>query len=204
MPRVHILDPIPVQREGYAAVLSRRAGFEIVGLAGEIEDVEHALRTVDADVVIVDARLPGIAWHQAIARIRLTKPTVRTLLVVVAIDDDLVDAARAAGVHGLLLRTASPMQIRRAVRTLAAGESFFEIPRGGAEAKRTGNGPFSLTSQQLRVLELIARGLSNKDIGSELHVSEHTVKTHVTQILRKLRARDRAHAAVIALREGIV
>jgi DNA-binding NarL/FixJ family response regulator len=125
------------------------------------------------------------------------------ILVVAAIDAQLVAAARSSGVRGLLLRTSSPMQIRRATRAVAAGELFFESPSPTSSARRARR-PFRLTAQQMRVLDLISRGLSNKDIGAELHISEHTVKTHVTQILRKLRARDRAHAAVIALREGIV
>jgi DNA-binding NarL/FixJ family response regulator len=204
MPRVYVLDPIPVQREGYAAVLSRRAGFEIVGLSGDVTETERALDETEVDVVLVDARLSGVAWQHAIARVRRARPPARVLLVVAAIDPGLLSAARGAGVHGLLLRTSSPMQIRRAVRAVAAGETFFDVRRAAEPSPGRARDPFRLTAQQQRVLELIARGLSNKEIGIELHISDHTVKTHVTQLLRKLRARDRAHAAVIALREGIV
>ena len=203
MLRVYVLDPIPVLREGYAAVLSRRAGFDIVGLSGDLEETERGVGAADPDVVVLDARLSGIAWRHAHARIRRASPRARVILVVGALDAELAATARAEGVRGLLLRTSSPMHIRRAVRAVAGGELFLEAPRPASPPLR-GRSPFRLTAQQMRVLELIARGLSNKDIGIELHISEHTVKTHVTQILRKLRARDRAHAAVIALREGIV
>jgi DNA-binding NarL/FixJ family response regulator len=155
----------------------------------------------DPDVVLLDARLIGVTWLDATARLARNSSRARIILVAVAADDKLMHAASAAGVRGIILKSSSPMEIRRAVRAVAAGKTFFE-PLAAAAA--SAGKPFGLTPQQLRVLGLIARGLSNKDVGRELHVSAHTVKTHVTQILRKLRARDRAHAAVIALREGIV
>jgi DNA-binding NarL/FixJ family response regulator len=206
MARVYVIDPLPVEREGYAAILSRKTGFDVVGHAATVAEAETSLAGADPEVVLLDARLTGLTWQDASARIARQSSRARIVLVAVAADDRLVHAATLAGIRGILLKSSSPMEIRRAVRAVAAGKTFFE--RGAATASApTGSpagNPFGLTAQQLRVLGLVARGLGNKDVGKELHISEHTVKTHVTQILRKLRARDRAHAAVIALREGII
>lgn len=205
MPRVFVIDPFPVEREGYATILSRKNGFEVVGLAKDLDEAAPRLPSADPDVVLLDSHVSGATWRNAGARILGLSPRSGMLLVARAADGKQVAHARGAGFRGLLLKSSSPLRIRRAIRAVAAGETFFESgaahPPEGAAARPS---PFGLTRQQLRVLELIPRGLSNRDIGAELHISEHTVKTHVTQILRKLHARDRAHAAVIALREGLV
>jgi DNA-binding NarL/FixJ family response regulator len=207
MPRVFVIDPLPVEREGYAAILSRKTGFDVVGLTATVEEAERSLTNARPEVVLLDARVTGLTWKDAAARLLHHSPDAHVLLAVGGVDEKLLLAASTAGIRGILLKSSSPMEVRRAVRAVASGQTFFEavVPEDAASpaAERLRN-PFGLTRQQLRVLELISRGLTNKDVGRELHVSEHTVKTHVTQILRKLRARDRAHAAVIALHEGLV
>lgn len=202
--RVYIVDPLPVAREGYAAILGGRPGIRVAGKAATIEDAEAELALVAVDVVVLDTRLPRATWTDACARVRTAARGAGILLVLPVVDRRVLAEAHTIGVKGTLLRTASPMTIRRAVRALAAGQSFFETAITRRRDTEQLRAPFGLTPQQTRVVELLARGLTNRGIGLELGISEHTVKTHLTQIMRKLHARDRAHAAVIALREGLI
>jgi two-component system, NarL family, response regulator len=207
VPRVLIVEPLPVVREGYASILTGRVGFA-VALAPTLEDAEERLARMDVDVVILNARQPRTTWRAACARVRAAGPRASILLVLPTMDDRVVADRHTVGIRGVILETSSPMQIRRAVRTLHEGRTFFEPPAHAARVAATPGSAvapgFGLTRQQARVLALLPRGLSNKDIGLELGISEHTVKSHLAQIMRKLQARDRAHATSIALREGLV
>jgi DNA-binding NarL/FixJ family response regulator len=116
--------------------------------------------------------------------------------------------AFAAGAKGFVMKESQPAVLRDAVRVVSQGETFTD-PRVGAKLvalasrNRRAKGPFGLTIQEMRVVEQLPRGLTNREIGSELGIAEDTVKTHLRHALRKLNARDRVEAAAIALREGL-
>lgn len=203
--RVLIVHALPVVRAGYAAVLSTR-GFTVAGDAPDLEEGLRLLAEEDADVVILDGTLPRTTWRDACASIRRAAPGAGIILVVPLLDRRIAAEGHTVGVKGFLLETATPIVIRRAVRAVSAGGVFHPAPAGVPEPGTGQSGdrrPFGLTRQQVRVLELLARGLSNRAIAQELGISEHTVKSHMTQTMRKLHARDRVQAATIALREGL-
>jgi two-component system, NarL family, response regulator DevR len=195
-------------REGLAAVLSAEPDFTVVGQA---ESAERALIEVDRlrpDVVLLDIRLPGMSGTEACAELVKRQPNARVIVLTSFASTGSLVQSFSAGARGFVLKESQPAVLREAVRTVAQGETFTD-PRVGAKLvalasrNRRAKGPFGLTIQEMRVIELLPRGLTNREIGGELGISEDTVKTHVRHALRKLNARDRVEAAAIALREGL-
>jgi DNA-binding NarL/FixJ family response regulator len=195
-------------REGLAAVLSAEPDFTVVGQA---ESAERALVEVDRlrpDVVLLDIRLPGMSGTEACTELLKRHPGARVIVLTSFASTGSLVQSFSAGAKGFVLKESQPAVLRDAVRTVARGDTFTD-PRVGAKLvalasrNRRAKGPFGLTIQEMRVIELLPRGLTNREIGGELGISEDTVKTHVRHALRKLNARDRVEAAAIALREGL-
>lgn len=195
-------------REGIAAILSADPDFTVVGQA---ESGERALAEADRlrpDVVMLDVRLPGMNGNEACAELVRRRPDTRVIVLTSFPSTGALIQAFAAGAKGFVLKESQPAVLRDAVRVVAQGETFTD-PRVGAKLvalasrNRRAKGPFGLTIQEMRVVEQLPRGLTNREIGSELGIAEDTVKTHLRHALRKLNARDRVEAAAIALREGL-
>jgi DNA-binding NarL/FixJ family response regulator len=202
---VLVVDDHPVVREGLSAVLADDPDFRVVGEAANGEEAMMMVERHRPDVVLLDERLPTTSGREVCAAIARRYPTVRVILATTFLDRSSIHSATAAGASGLLLKDSEPSTIRAAVRTVAAGRTFVDERASSAIASRKGRarGPFGLTPRELEVVELLPRGLTNARIAAELGVSEDTVKTHLKSIRLKLRARDRAEAAAIALREGL-
>lgn len=207
MIRVLLVDDHPVVREGLTAIL---AAEPEVRLVGEAESGEQALRLIprsDADIVVADLRLPGISGTTLCEQIRDRYPKVRVLILTSFPSDAAMVAAFSAGARGFAVKESDPRLLREAIRTIARGETFVD-PRIAAKlvALATQNthakGPHGLTRQEMRVLVLLPRGLTNREIGRELGINEQTVKTHLRSAKMKVGAKDRAEAASIATREG--
>jgi DNA-binding NarL/FixJ family response regulator len=201
-----VVDDHPVVREGFAAILSDEPAFRVVGEAGTGEAALREAERLRPDVVVLDGRLPSLSATETCAALTARLPGVRVVIAVTFLDRASVARARAAGAHGVVLKGSEPATIRDAVRVVASGGTFVDPrarPAGRSDRARSAR-PFALTPRELSVLELLPRGLTNNAIGAELWISEDTVKTHVKSILLKLGARDRAEAAVIALREGLI
>ena len=216
MIRVLLVDDQALVRAGLRRILRPRDGFEI---AAECDSGRAALDAASRerpDVVIMDVRMPvmdGVAATQAL-RSREDAPPV---LVLTTFDDDEVLAgALRAGASGFLLKDAPAEDIIRAVRSVAAGDAWLDPAvtqrvlhayRNGAAhgvPRRDARVLGELTERELEVLRLIGRGLSNTEIGGELHIGEGTVKTHISHIFDKLELRDRAAAIVLAFDTGLV
>lgn len=202
------MDDHPIVREGLAAVLSAEPDFTVVGQA---ESAERALVEVDRlrpDVILLDIRLPGMSGTEACAELCKRYPNARIIVLTSFASTGSLVQSFSAGAKGFVLKESQPAVLREAVRVVAQGETFTD-PRVGAKLvalasrNRRAKGPFGLTIQEMRVIELLPRGLTNREIGGELGISQDTVKTHVRHALRKLNARDRVEAAAIALREGL-
>ena len=203
-----IVDDHPIVREGLAAVLSAEPDFTVVGQA---ESAERALAEVDRlrpDVVLLDIRLPGMSGTEACEELSRRHPNTRVIVLTSFASTGSLVQSFSAGAKGFVLKESQPAVLREAVRVVGNGGTFTD-PRVGAKLaamasrNRRAKGPFGLTIQEMRVIELLPRGLTNREIGGELGISEDTVKTHVRHALRKLNARDRVEAAAIALREGL-
>jgi DNA-binding NarL/FixJ family response regulator len=183
MTRVVIVDDHPVVREGLVAALN-------VDVAGAFATAEEALKAGrDADVVVLDLELPGMPGLEAIARF----PAPVLVLTAYATDED-IDRALAAGAKGYLLKGAPLDDIERAIAAVARGETVLD-PRITSRALQRRQ---RLTPREREVLRLVAAGKSNKEIGTALRISERTAKFHVTAIMGKLGAENRAQAVAVA------
>ena len=215
MIRLLIADDHELMRGGLRAMLGAQDDMEIVGEAADGgEAVEQAL-ALRPDVVIMDIRMPRVDGIEAARRLAAHGPGARVLVLTTFDLDEYVWEALRAGAAGFMLKDAPPRQLAEAVRTVATGETllapaitkrlverYVRVPPPGSAAGR--ERLRDLTEREREVLGLIARGLSNAEIASQLFLSEATVKTHVTRILSKLDLRDRVQAVVLAYETGLV
>lgn len=207
--RVLIVDDHPVVREGLAGMLGgKTAGALRIEVAGEAADGEEALdlfRRLRPDVVLMDLRMPGMDGVQAIERIREESPEAR-ILVLTTYDSD-ADILRAveAGASGYLLKDSPRRDLFRAIERVAQGESVL-APAVASRLMQRMRAPAeeALSAREIEVLQLVARGKSNRDIGKALHISTATVKTHLVRIFDKLDVSDRTAAVTVALERGIM
>jgi DNA-binding NarL/FixJ family response regulator len=209
-----VADDHALARGGLRAMLGAEDDLEVVGEAadgGEAVDLALKLRP---DVVVMDIRMPKVDGIEATRRLRAHNGAPNVLVLTTFDLDEYVYEALRAGAGGFMLKDAAPSQLAEAVRTVAAGESLLApavtrrlverfVRRPPADAVRE-QAFADLTDRELEVLTLIARGLSNAEIGERLFLSEATVKTHVTRILSKLGLRDRVQAVVRAYESGLV
>lgn len=211
MIRVLVADDQSMVRAGFRMLLSGEEGIEVVAEARDgLEAVAKAARC-DPTVVLMDIRMPELDGLEATRRILTADPAARVLILTTFDLDEYVYEALCAGASGFVLKDDPPEQLLAAIRTVAGGEALlspaitkhvieqFTRLRPPAPPK----GVEELTERELDVFRLIARGLSNAEIGQELFISDTTVKTHITHILGKLRLRDRVQAVVLAHQTGL-
>jgi DNA-binding NarL/FixJ family response regulator len=211
--RVLVVDDHALFRHGLVSVLRTAADIEVVGEARDgMEAIEQAA-TLEPDVVLMDVRMPTVNGIEAARRIRLAQPTVRVLMLTESEDEDDLFGALRAGATGYLLKEVAIDEIADAIRSVANGQALvspsmttkllseFNAMSRRLEEEHDGR---RLTDRELGVLRLIARGMSNKDIGTELVIAENTVRNHVRNILEKLQVRSRVEAAMYAVREKLV
>jgi DNA-binding NarL/FixJ family response regulator len=175
-------------REGLVAALDGKGGLEVAGVFSSAEEALAAGRRVD--VILLDLELPGMSGLQAIGRLSENA----AVLVLTAYGEEVEEAIRA-GAKGYLLKGASLDEIERAIATLAGGGSYVD-PR--VASRLVAPTSQRLSDREREVLRLVARGQSNKQIATKLRISERTAKFHVTAILNKLGAENRAQAVAIA------
>jgi len=204
--RVLLVDDHPVVRQGLRALLSTQDGIEVVGEADDGEAAVAAAERLSPDVVLMDVVMPGMDGVEALRRIGERRPQTRVVMLTSYADERRAMEAVDAGASGFLLKDASPRDVAAAIRAAHRGEAVLHPSVAAkllAERRRPPAAHTDLTGRELEVLRLIARGLQNKQIAAQLHVSEKTVKTHVSAILRKLDVTDRTQAAMYAVRERL-
>jgi len=210
--RVVVVDDQELVRSGFALILER-AGIEVVGQASDgLEALDVALET-QPDVVLMDVRMPRLDGIEATRRLLAQLPDVRVLALTTFDLDEYVYAAVRAGASGFLLKDVSPAGLVDAVRAVSRGDTMLApaLTRRLLERFAAGPAPGSLpesvaklSEREIDVLRLVARGLTNTAIGTELFLSEATVKTYVSRLLGKLGLRDRVQLAVLAYESGLV
>jgi NarL family two-component system response regulator LiaR len=205
---VLVADDHPVVRSGLRTFLDLQPDLEVIGEAEDGEEAVARVRELVPDVVVMDIVMPNVDGIEAIRRIRDASPATRVLVLTSFLDDEKVLPAVKAGAAGYLLKDVEPAELANAIRRVTRGEALLH-PIVAAKvmqevAQRDRSPAAELTERELDVLRLLARGLANKAIAFELHVSEKTVKTHVSNILAKLHLADRTQAALFAVRERIV
>jgi DNA-binding NarL/FixJ family response regulator len=211
--RVLIADDQRLVRSGFRMILGSDPELEVVGEAGDGVEAVAAARSLEPDVVLMDVRMPRVDGIEATRRISLLAEAPRVLVLTTFDLDEYVFAALRVGASGFLLKDAPEEQLLSAIRVVSAGGSLFApsvtrrlIERFASLDNGTAPPPAlgELTSRELEVLRLLARGHSNAEIAAELVVSDHTVKTHVAHVLSKLGLRDRIQAVIVAYESGLV
>ncbi|GLZ00186.1 response regulator transcription factor [Actinoplanes sp. NBRC 103695] len=202
--RVVLVDDQDLMRRGLHRLLELEPDIEVVGEAASGEDALAVLDRVEADVALVDARMPGMSGVELIARLTRDRPGVNALLLTTFDEDDFLFGGLRAGARGFLLKDASPETLVAAIRTAARGGTVIDGQVSGRVIARLGDGPDPLSAASPAVLSaredevarLVATGASNQEIARTLFVTEGTVKNHVSSALRKLGLRDRTQLAL--------
>lgn len=184
------------------SIVEARDDMAIVGETDKAREAVALHEQLQPDVVIMDLRLPGASGLDAMHCIRQQNPRARILVLSNYEGSEDVYRALEAGALAYLTKDASGDELVTAIRTVHAGKRYLPAPLGVLLAGRIrGN---ELTDRELDVLRLLARGMSNRDIGERLHIAEKTVKIHVSRVLDKLGVEDRTQAAIAAVQRGIV
>jgi DNA-binding NarL/FixJ family response regulator len=213
--RVVIVDDHALFRRGLDRVLSSEPDIEIVGEAADGLEAVQRVEELLPDVVVMDVRMPRASGIEAARQLRSTAPGTKVMMLTVSdLEEDLYEAVKA-GVSGYLLKEVAIEEVADAVRAVAAGQSlvspsmtsklleeFNVLSRRAEERQRSLTA--KLTDREVEVLRLVAKGLSNREIGSELYISENTVKNHVRNVLEKLHLHSRMEAVVYAMREKLL
>ena len=212
--RVLLADDQALVRAGFRMILEAQPDVEVVGEAGDGDEAIALAARSTPDVVLMDVRMPRVDGLAATREIVRAQPAVRVLVLTTFDLDDYVYDALAAGASGFLLKDVGRDELVNAVRVVAAGDALLaptvtrrllaDFVRSRPAPPRSAVSVDVLTTRERETLEHLARGLSNAEIAQALVVSEHTVKTHVGNVLLKLGLRDRIHAVIWAYERGVV
>ena len=200
--RILIVDDHPIMRIGIAALISSSKEIVSVGQAGSGEEAIEMHGLCKPDITLIDLRLPGISGVETIRRIRLKNAQARFIVLTTYEGDEDIYQAMEAGASGYLIKGLPQEMLVNAVISVHGGGRFLPPPMSQALATRTPDSKLSVRERE--VLTLISKGKSNKEIASELCISEATVKCHVSVILTRLKAADRTQAVMTALQRGLI
>ena len=200
--RVLVVDDHPVLRSGVAALLEDRNDIVLVGEASNGQEAITAFRTLRPDVVLMDLQMPGTNGLEAILAIRAEHPGARIIVLTTYHGDTQAVRALKAGAMGYLLKSGLRTELVDSILNVYRGQRH--IHRDVADEIARHIGEETLSEREVAILRLVANGKANKQIGSELDLSEATVKGHLKNIFAKLNVADRTHAVTIAARRGII
>ena len=202
MIRILAVDDHPLLRRGIAALVNTEPDMKLVAEAANGEEAVESFRLYRPDVTLMDLQLPGVNGIEAINRILGEFPDARIVVLTTYTGDAQVLRALRAGARAYILKGHVHRELLETIRTVHAGRK--RIPPDIAVELAEHTTEDELSSREIEVLRLIAAGNSNKQIADQLYIEESTVKSHVTNILSKLSANDRAHAVTIGLKRGII
>lgn len=213
--RVLLVDDQRLIREGLRILLELEPDLAVIGEAGDGQTAVEAYAAHLPDVVLMDVRMPGIDGVEATWRIRERWPDARVIILTTFDDDEYIFEGLRAGALGYLLKDVSGHELAEAVRTIAGGGALIdpsvtrkvvaEFARVAPPARQPDMGLVEpLSEREMEILQLLARGLSNREIADRLSLAQGTVKNYVTNVLQKLGARDRTQAALRARELGVV
>jgi DNA-binding NarL/FixJ family response regulator len=202
-----LVDDHAIVREGLRALLGQCDDLAIVGEASNGDDAVAEARRLRPDVVLMDLKMPGLPAADAIRAIRAFEPGTHVLVLTSYAEEPQVAGVLEAGALGYVLKDVAAAELVSAIAAVARGEPWLHAEAQRSLVKRmsrpTEVDPLALlTDRERSVLKLLARGMSNRDIGRSLHLTEGTVKGYVSNILAKLRLEDRTQAALLAVRHG--
>jgi DNA-binding NarL/FixJ family response regulator len=208
--RILVADDHPIVRDGLVAVLASQPDFLVVGQASTGLEVVDQVRRLQPDIVLLDLEMPEMDGVQALERLRVLGQPTRAVVFTAFDSDERILGAIKAGAKGYLLKGAPREELFNAVRIVNAGGSLLQpivasrLIERAVEATSDAPPAEALSARELEVLELIALGLPNKEIGGRLAISERTVKFHVSSILAKLGASNRTEAVAVAVQQQLI
>ena len=200
--RIFVVDDHQVVRMGIKSMLESESDIKIVGTAASAAEALEILPSLEVDVVLTDLRLGGMTGAEMLVELRKVRPDIRATILSNYHSDEDVLTAMKAGAMAFVLKSAPMEQIVTAIRMANRGERF--IPPQLAQQLAQQVGRMSLSARELEILQLVARGMKNREIADKLYISENTVRNHVISFLEKLGSRDRTEATSIAIRRGLV
>ncbi|MCC6179293.1 MAG: response regulator transcription factor [Chloroflexi bacterium] len=209
--RILLVDDHEVVRLGLKALLGRHPRFEVVGEAGTADEALAKARVQRPDVVVMDVRLPGKSGIEATREITEALPETKVIILTSYADDELLMDAVAAGATGYVLKQIGSDDLVRSLEAVARGEALLDPAMMNkafarlreAARKDRGEAFKMLTEQEVKIIALVARGRTNREIASELFLSEKTVRNYVSSILGKLGLSHRSQAAAYAVEHGL-
>lgn len=207
--RVLIADDHTIVRRGIKALLAQTDDVQVVGEAVNGLEAVRLSRQLNPDIILMDLLMPGMDGIEATRQVTASQPQVRVLVLTSFVHDDKVFPAIKAGAHGYLLKEAGTDQLIQSIRRVHREEPVLDpsiarkIMKEIQEEPAIKAPPDPLTARELEVLQLLAKGLSNKEIADKLVVAEVTIRTHISHLLSKLHLVNRVQAALYALREGL-
>jgi DNA-binding NarL/FixJ family response regulator len=207
MIRLAIIDDHEMVREGLRAILQIEPDFQIVAESATANGIVELVERDRPDVVLLDARMPGVSGPDACRLLAASHPEIAVLMVSTFSDDELVEECLRAGAKGYVIKDIERMTLKDSIRAVHRGEGAVSPVVAGKVIDRlrgtasTETEPL-LSDRQREIVRLIAEGFSNREIASKVYLSENTVKSHVQEIFRKLHVRNRVEAALRASQEG--
>jgi DNA-binding NarL/FixJ family response regulator len=211
MLRVIICDDQAIVRDGLEMLLNLEQDIEVIGLAQDGNEAMELAADRSPDLVLMDLKMPGMNGVEATRRIRTRHPGIKVLVLTTYDDDEWIFDAIRAGASGYLLKDTPREKLIEAIRGTVAGKSYVDpVVAGKLLEQMTGEQvrpaamiTEKLTEREIDVLRLIARGLTNAEIAEKLHLSEGTIRNHISAIFSKLDVSDRTQAAILAIRHGL-
>jgi two-component system, NarL family, response regulator DevR len=208
--RIMIIDDHEIVREGLKTILGNEPDFEVVAESATADDVGELVGKANPNVILLDARLPGVSGAEACRQLTTTYPDIAVLIVSTYSDNDLIQDCIKAGARGYVVKDIERFSLKESIRAIHGGGGAVSpaIAAKVLDQLRTGDHltppvpPSPLSGTQMEILRLIAAGFSNREIAVRVYLSENTVKSHVQEIFRKLDVDNRVQAALRASREG--
>jgi two-component system NarL family response regulator len=200
--RILVVDDHFMVRMGLTSSLNAESDMQVIAEAGNGEDALRAYRKHRPSLVLMDVRLPGMSGPEAVAAIIHEFPDARILMLSTHSGEEEVYRSLQSGARGYILKSAMREELLRAIREVRDGRRYLDPAVAPLLAERLAQR--SLTSRELEVLRMVAKGMGNKEIAAGLSIAEVTVKLHVSHVFEKLNVRDRTEAATAALKRGII
>jgi two-component system, NarL family, response regulator len=200
--RILIADDHPVVRAGLTSMLGTQTELEVVGTAASGEEAMIKLEQTKPDVLLLDLRMHGMSGVETLQAMKRAGSQTRAMILTSFETDEDIYRAVQAGAYGYLLKDTSLREMVTAIRTVHGGKKY--IPQEIAARLADRMMRTDLTPREVEILQMLAKGQTNKQIGRELGISENTVKNHVNSIIEKLEVSDRTQAATTAIQRGLI
>lgn len=204
--RLMVVDDHSIVREGLCSILNAEPDFQVVGEASCGEEALRLVERLHPDVVLLDLKMPGLSGTEVCRGITEKRPETAVIILTAFLDSDMIYRCVQAGAKGYVVKDVERADLKRKIRAAARGEGVLDEKAASPvlERLRKGAAPVQLTEREVTILRLIAEGLTNKEIGAQLYLSEATVKDQLRKVMDKFGVEHRISAVIAASKEGLI